>query len=123
MGLSSIFYLGLRIYSIQFMDKHIWFAVYSLIGEATLISSNVWYCLYLMFQMKPINHVVMKDESELILKRKYTIYVLVPCYKEPLEIISKTITSILRAREGFEMIDILIYLCDDGNDPEKKEYI
>lgn len=37
--------------------------------------------------------------------------------------IAKTIDSILLAREGFETINILIYLCDDGNDPEKKDYI
>lgn len=53
----------------------------------------------------------------------YKIYVLIPCYKEPLSVITKTITSILSAREGFVEIDILIYLCDDGNDPEKQEYI
>jgi len=31
------------------MDKHLWFSIYSLIGEGTLISSNVWYCFYLLY--------------------------------------------------------------------------
>lgn len=65
----------------------------------------------------------METESQITYKHKYVVYVLVPCYKEPLEVITKTIMSILSARSGFEMTDILIYLCDDGNDPEKERYI
>lgn len=49
LGLSSLFYFGLRVYSMQFMEQHLWFSIYSLIGEGTLISSNVWYCFYLLY--------------------------------------------------------------------------
>ena len=55
-------------------------------------------------------------------KLPYHIRVLIPCYKEELAIVQKTI---LAARTAIlsEGIARTIYLCDDGKDPEKRAWV
>ena len=55
-------------------------------------------------------------------KLPYHIRVLIPCYKEDLEIVQKTI---LAARTAIlpENVARTIYLCDDGKDPEKRAWV
>ena len=55
-------------------------------------------------------------------KLPYHIRVLIPCYKEELEIVQKTVIA---ARTAILPEGVLrtIYLCDDGKDPEKRAWV
>ena len=52
----------------------------------------------------------------------YHVRVLVPCYKESLEILRRTIMAAYDAQlpEGCHRT---IYLCDDGKDPKKRKWV
>ena len=56
------------------------------------------------------------------MKLPYHIRVLIPCYKEELEIVQKTVIA---ARTAILPEGVLrtIYLCDDGKDPEKRAWV
>ena len=54
-------------------------------------------------------------------KLNYHVRVLVPCYKEELEIIQKTVLAALDAPLPAGCART-IYLCDDGKDPEKRAW-
>ena len=47
------------------------------------------------------------------LRRKYTVRVLVPCYKESLAIIQRTVLAARRADKPAGT-RVIIYICDDG---------
>lgn len=55
-------------------------------------------------------------------RRQYIIRVLIPCYKESLAIIQRTVLAAKRADRppGTRMV---IYVCDDGNDEKKLAWI
>ena len=55
-------------------------------------------------------------------RREYTIRVMVPCYRESLAIVSRTIVAIRRATlpSGCSRT---VYLCDDGSDPDKRDFV
>lgn len=55
-------------------------------------------------------------------KLPYHVRVLIPCYKEELEIVQKTVIA---ARTAIlpEGVARTIYLCDDGKDPEKRAWV
>jgi len=55
-------------------------------------------------------------------RRNYTVRVMVPCYKESLEIVQRTIIAALRAERPVGT-RVVIYLCDDGGDVKKKAWI
>lgn len=55
-------------------------------------------------------------------KLNYHVRVLVPCYKEELEIIQKTVLAALNATLPAGCART-VYLCDDGKDPEKRAWI
>ena len=56
-----------------------------------------------------------------IMREPYHVRVLVPCYKEPLDILQRTVTAALHAHlpQGCRRT---VYLCDDGKDPGKKAW-
>lgn len=56
------------------------------------------------------------------MKHSYHIRVLVPCYKESLDILRRTIMAAYDAElpEGCQRT---IYLCDDGKDPKKRKWV
>jgi cellulose synthase/poly-beta-1,6-N-acetylglucosamine synthase-like glycosyltransferase len=51
----------------------------------------------------------------------YHIRVLIPCYKESLEIVGKTIQAAYNAPLPATVLRT-IYLCDDGKDPKKRKW-
>lgn len=55
------------------------------------------------------------------LRREYSIRVLIPCYKESLAIVRRTISAARKAHipGGCR---VTIYLCDDGKDPLKRDF-
>lgn len=57
------------------------------------------------------------DESEII-RNDYVLRVMVPCYKEDLEIIRHTVMAAIEAELPANCTKH-VYLCDDGRDPEK----
>ncbi|RMZ57138.1 hypothetical protein APUTEX25_003595 [Auxenochlorella protothecoides] len=52
----------------------------------------------------------------------YHIRVLIPCYKEPLDVVSKTVMAALFATVPANC-QRTVYLLDDGRDPEKRKFI
>ncbi len=54
-------------------------------------------------------------------KWRYHVRVLVPCYKEPLEITARTVQAAYNAKLPAGC-DLTIYLCDDGKDPQKRKW-
>jgi cellulose synthase/poly-beta-1,6-N-acetylglucosamine synthase-like glycosyltransferase len=55
-------------------------------------------------------------------KLRYHIRVMVPCYKEDIDIIKKTIEAAAAATLPAGC-GRTIYLCDDGKDPEKRKWM
>jgi cellulose synthase/poly-beta-1,6-N-acetylglucosamine synthase-like glycosyltransferase len=62
------------------------------------------------------------DGRPLKLRREYTIRVLVPCYKESLAIVQRTIFAARRADLPMGC-RVIIYLCDDGDDRKKQAWV
>lgn len=56
------------------------------------------------------------------LRRKYNVRVLIPCYKESLAIIQRTVLAARRADRPAGT-RIIIYVCDDGADPSKAQWV
>jgi hypothetical protein len=56
------------------------------------------------------------------LRRNYVVRVLIPCYKESLAIIQRTVLAAKRADRPAGT-RVVIYVCDDGNDPKKKAWV
>lgn len=52
---------------------------------------------------------------------RYHVRVLVPCYKEPLDIVARTVQAAYNAKLP-SGCDVTIYLCDDGKDPQKRKW-
>ena len=50
------------------------------------------------------------------LRRNYNVRVLVPCYKESLAIVQRTVLAARRADRP-PGTRVIIYVCDDGDDP------
>jgi hypothetical protein len=59
---------------------------------------------------------------ELPLRREYNVRVLVPCYKESLAIIQRTVLAARRADRP-PGTSVTIYICDDGNDARKRAWV
>jgi cellulose synthase/poly-beta-1,6-N-acetylglucosamine synthase-like glycosyltransferase len=56
------------------------------------------------------------------LRRKYTVRVLIPCYKESLAITQRTVLAARRADKPAGT-RVIIYICDDGADPKKADWV
>jgi len=56
------------------------------------------------------------------LRREYTVRVLIPCYRESLAIVRRTIAAARAARRPLGTT-VYVYLCDDGCDREKRKYV
>lgn len=56
------------------------------------------------------------------LRRKYIVRVLVPCYKESLAIIQRTVLAARRADRPAGT-RVIIYVCDDGADDSKAQWV
>lgn len=56
------------------------------------------------------------------LRRRYNVRVLIPCYKESLPIIQRTVLAAKRADRPAGT-RIIIYVCDDGADQAKADWV
>lgn len=56
------------------------------------------------------------------LRRKYIIRVLIPCYKESLAITQRTVLAARRADRPAGT-RVIIYICDDGGDSSKSDWV
>jgi endoglucanase len=56
------------------------------------------------------------------LRRKYTVRVLIPCFKESLAIIQRTVLAARRADRPAGL-RVIIYVCDDGADDRKSAWV
>ncbi|BDA41271.1 Cellulose synthase 1 [Coccomyxa sp. Obi] len=118
------YYLYIRITKTLDLGKYFeWYGILLLVVECMGASTVVIYGIWLLYS--PVQEDFVEDPHTPGLpkvKLNYHVRVLVPCYKEDLEIIQKTVLAALDAPlpGGCSRT---VYLCDDGKDPDKRAWI
>ncbi|KAK9904260.1 hypothetical protein WJX75_007984 [Coccomyxa subellipsoidea] len=116
------FYLWVRITKTLDLGQYTWYGWMVLIVEMLGATSTILYGLNII--LDPVHEKLeMEADNPGITKTKcrYHVRVLVPCYKEPLEITARTVQAAYNARLPAGC-DLTIYLCDDGKDPQKRKW-
>lgn len=90
--------------------------VLELFGALSIVSYGVW--LIAWTDNSDVNSVARPTA----LRRQYHVRVLIPCYLEPLSIISRTVLAAMKARRPGNCM-VTIYLCDDGKMSDKRKWI
>ena len=67
-------------------------------------------------------HMLISSLPPTLFPRSFSVHMLVPCYKEPLEVVAATLLAALDARLP-ALTQRTVYLLDDGNSPEKRDYV
>ncbi|KAK9908885.1 hypothetical protein WJX75_004221 [Coccomyxa subellipsoidea] len=118
------FYLYVRITKTLDLGKYFqWYGILLLVVECMGASTVLTYGVWLLYS--PVQEDFTEDPHNPGLpkvKLNYHVRVLVPCYKEELEIIQKTVLAALDATLPAGCART-VYLCDDGKDPEKRAWI
>lgn len=115
------FYLYIRVSKTLDLGQYFWYGIIVLIVEIMGASTTLLYGVNLL--LHPVYQPVPKDESgKPMVTLAYHVRVLVPCYKESLEILARTCSAALEAvlPEGCTQS---VYLCDDGGDATKRKWV
>ena len=115
------FYLYIRVAKTLDLGQYFWYGIIVLIVEIMGASTTLLYGVNLL--LHPVYQPVPKDESgKPMVTLAYHVRVLVPCYKESLEILARTCSAALEAvlPEGCTRS---VYLCDDGGDATKRKWV
>jgi endoglucanase len=120
--LAFVFYVWWRAEYTLSLGGNTWYGIMVLCAEVLGAFAMIPYGLALVIKVQndtPWSEMDSKLLPETTLR--YHVRVLIPCYKEPVDVISKTMLAALHAPlpEGCQKS---IYLCDDGKDPEKKKF-
>ena len=115
------FYLYIRVAKTLDLGQYFWYGIIVLVVEIMGASTTLLYGVNLL--LHPVYQPVPKDESgKPMVTLAYHVRVLVPCYKESLEILARTCSAALEAvlPEGCTRS---VYLCDDGGDATKRKWV
>ncbi|DBA65793.1 TPA: hypothetical protein ACH3X2_002830 [Trebouxia sp. C0005] len=118
-----IFYMYVRIaHSLDLGKGYIWYGIYLLCVEVLGFTTTIIYGLNLLWN--PVIEQFPEDPEspgKPKVRLPYHVRVCVPCYKEDLEILRRTILAAYDAvlPAGCSRT---IYLCDDGKDPRKRKW-
>ncbi|KAL3155246.1 hypothetical protein ABBQ32_013178 [Trebouxia sp. C0010 RCD-2024] len=115
------FYLYIRVSKTLDLGQYFWYGIIVLIVEIMGASTTLLYGVNLL--LHPVYQPVPRDESgKPMVALAYHVRVLVPCYKESLEILARTCSAALEAvlPEGCTRS---VYLCDDGGDSTKRKWV
>ncbi|KAK9846433.1 hypothetical protein WJX81_003716 [Elliptochloris bilobata] len=118
------YYLYVRLTSTLNLGLHYqWYGVLVLVVEVMGASTVVLYGVNLLFLPEPPKY--KPDPGRPGLPKvtlPYHVRVLVPCYREELEIVQRTVLAALDADLPAGCART-VYLCDDGKDPEKRKWV
>lgn len=118
-SLSALFYGYVRVvWSLRDLDALLPFGITVMVIEALGAACMAFYGVWL---------IAGTDDSDIAnavkpMRTQYTVRVLIPCYRESLAIVRRTIAAARLARRPLGCT-VLVYLCDDGNDHEKRRYV
>ncbi|DBB00628.1 TPA: hypothetical protein ACH3X3_002312 [Trebouxia sp. C0006] len=120
------FYLWIRIAKTLDLGQYLGYGIFVLCVEVMGATTVILYGTNLLWN--PVNEIVLQESEDgigpgkLKVRLPYHVRVLVPCYKESLEILRRTIMAAYDAQlpEGCSRT---IYLCDDGKDPKKRKWV
>ncbi|KAK9828913.1 hypothetical protein WJX72_002766 [[Myrmecia] bisecta] len=116
------FYLWVRITKTLNLGAYTWYGILVLVVECLGASTTFTYGLHLLMDPEPNIPPPDADNPGLTKsEHPYHVRVLVPCYKESLEIVGRTIQAAYNAAlpEGCART---IYLLDDGKDAQKRKW-
>jgi endoglucanase len=118
-AISSLFYGYVRVaWSLRDLGPLLPFGITVMVIEALGAACMAFYGVWL---------IAATDDSDVTsavkpLRTQYTVRVLIPCYRESLAIVRRTIAAARQARRPLGCT-VLVYLCDDGNDADKRRYV
>lgn len=115
------FYLYIRCAKTLDLGPYLWYGIIVLAIEIMGATTTLLYGVNLL--LHPVYQPIPRDESgRPMVSLTYHVRVLVPCYKESLEILARTCTAALDAvlPEGCSRT---VYLCDDGGDATKRKWV
>jgi cellulose synthase/poly-beta-1,6-N-acetylglucosamine synthase-like glycosyltransferase len=120
-----IAYITIR--SIYTMDlgSSLWYGIIVLLSEVLGAFAVLPYGLCLVLKVDdPVPEAVSRASQGLpaYTALNYHIRVLIPCYKEPLDVVTRTFLASMYAALPLNC-KRTVYLLDDGKDPEKKEFV
>ncbi|GBF89253.1 six-hairpin glycosidase [Raphidocelis subcapitata] len=125
----ALFYLGslgyyLYVRIAKTLDMpYKWYSILILVVECIGMTSVVPYALLNVVHTHPSGSGGLPaDDGLMEPDKRFTVRVMVPCYKEPLEIVAATVDAALQADLPPGVARIL-YLCDDGADPAKRAWL
>ncbi|WIA20938.1 hypothetical protein OEZ85_005279 [Tetradesmus obliquus] len=119
------YYFYVRVAFTLNMGSHTWYGVLVLVVEIIGLTAVVPYGMLLPFHtLSSGSKGLPVDDGRAILppEKRFRVHILVPCYKESLEVITNTVTAALAA-EVPPGVTRVLYLCDDGKDPQKADFI
>ena len=120
--LAFVFYLYVRIAHTLDLGGYVWYGVMVLMVEIMGASTTCLYGLNIVF--RPVHEPARADPDApglVLVDHPYHVRVLVPVYKEDLDIVVKTING-ARAAKLPAGCGRTVYLCDDGKDPAKRRW-
>lgn len=121
--LALLFYIYIRVTeSIAPLGGLVWYGIIVFAIEMLGAISIIFYGIWLIAKPDNTDIAAMDLARGKGLRRTYTIRVLVPCYKESLPIVRRTILS-ARAAKCPPGCRVIIYLCDDGKDAKKRRFV
>lgn len=123
--IAFIIYIGIRSAKTLDLGSSLWYGIIVLMSEILGAFAVLPYGLCLVFKVvDPVPEAVTRALNGLPAQTSlsYHIRVLIPCYKEPLDVISKTFLASMFAALPVNC-KRTIYLLDDGKDPEKRAFV
>ena len=120
--IALIFYLYVRIAHTLDLGSYVWYGILVLFVEIMGATTTLLYGLNIVAD--PVHEAPRPDPDNpglVLVDHPYHVRVLVPVYKESLEIVTKTITAALAAALPAGCART-VYLCDDGRDPAKRRW-
>ena len=120
-----IVYITIRVAYTLDLGSSLWYGVIVLLSEILGAFAVFPYGLCLVLKVDdPVPEAVSRASQGLpaYTALNYHIRVLIPCYKEPLDVITRTFLASMYAAMPVNC-KRTIYLLDDGKDPEKKEFV
>lgn len=123
--IAFIIYIGIRSAKTLDLGSSLWYGVIVLMSEILGAFAVLPYGLCLVFKVAdPVPEAVTRALNGLPAHTRlsYHVRVLIPCYKEPLDVITKTFLASMFATLPVNC-KRTVYLLDDGKDPEKRAFV
>lgn len=118
-------YIGLRASKTLGLGGNLWYGIVVLsveiIGGLAMLPYGLCLCMRVLDPPSPVAEASAKGQAAMT-ALSYHIRVVIPCYKEPLDVVSKTFIASMYASMPVNCRRT-VYLLDDGKDPEKRQFV